>query len=447
MSLVGLPVFAGAPEISATSTLRRTRRWSWMVSGWFESHDLPSDGGGTSCVTLGCSDDFVAVRLGFPNVSARPWRITRVIGRPSDRFNDYIRPTGHSSWTTFTFVNSGADQSAIVSRTDAPTEIEVQGLDQAPLAQSARVSWTWSDWAPIRSLTPDPETGLRVLMLRALVPSNQTVTFAVGQLRQFTGNRPLNNGYDILIGGLKFNIDLVSNPDLDYPGSTQTWIDNQLAPGSLFPIVQFLTRKQGISGIAAGDSHAQGTSTTEQFSSFLYRATGLLGQMYSNLIPFSNTNCAVGGLGSDEFFARFESLIPAVRPSYAVLPGWTFNDRSGSVKADQAAMDVFLARLLSTIETCQANNVLPIVLTPFPRDSEAMSDVQLVPWRWLRQTLLELQSPGMTVIDATAILGQQRNNAFDGTYLPQMSTDQMHPNNDGHMAIARAVANAVRSHL
>jgi hypothetical protein len=309
------------------------------------------------------------------------------------------------------------------------------------------VAWTWTDWAPMRSLPPDPVTGLRVLMLRALVPSSQTATCAVGQLRTFTGNRTLNRGHDVLIGGLKFNIDLVTDPYRERPASTQAWIDNQLAPGTLFPMVQFLTLKPGIAGIVTGDSHAQGTSTSEQFSSFLYGATASLGQTYLNKIPFSMTNCAVGGLGSEEFFARFEALFRAVQPSYAVLPGWTYNDRTGDVRADQTLMNVFLARLLSAVEICEANGTLPIILTPFPRNADAMTEVQLEPWRWLRAELLRLRGSAAVVIDATSILGRQDNGVFDGTYLPSMSSDQMHPNDEGHIAIARALASTVRLYL
>jgi hypothetical protein len=418
-----------------------------MMSGWFEPFELAPDGGGTACMTIGCSDDFVAVRLGFPNVSKRPWRITRAIARPSGSFNDYVTPTDEVSWRSFTATNAGADSAQIVARTDAPTEIEVRGLDDTPLARAAGVSWTWTDWAPIRSMPPDPATRMRVLMLRALLPSGQTVTYANGQLRAFTGNRSLNRGHDVLIGGLKFNIDAVTAPELDIRASTQTWVDNQLVPGTMFPMVQFLTVQPGVSGIATGDSHAQGTSTTEQLSSFLHGATALLGQTYFNIIPFSMTNCAVGGLSSEEFFTRFEMLIEAVRPSYAVLPGWTFNDSTGAVKGDQAAIDLFFARLLSAVETCETHGILPVILTPFPRNIEAMTEIQLVPWRSLRDRIFALRASGMLVIDATKLLGQQRNGSFDGTYLLHMSADQMHPNDDGHFAVATAIANAIRSCL
>jgi lysophospholipase L1-like esterase len=88
-----------------------------------------------------------------------------------------------------------------------------------------------------------------------------------------------------------------------------------------------------------------------------------------------------------------------------------------------------------------------VILTPFPRNAEAMGEVQLAPWHWLREKLLELCNSAAVVVDATQILGRQENGVFDGTYLPSMSVDQMHPNDDGHIALARAIANAVKSYL
>ena len=418
-----------------------------MVSGWFEQLELPSEGGGTACMTIGCPTDFVAVRLGFPNVSRRSWKITRAIARASEGFSDYVTPLGDGMWAPFTFLHEGVDSPNIVAPGGGPTEIEVRPLYDTPLTAAAGVSWTWTDWTPIRSLAADPATGMRVLMLRALIPSRQTVTCANGQLRSFTGNRDLNRGHDVLIGGLKFDLDHVIGPDVDKALTTQTWIDNQLAPGTLFPMVQFLTQRPGIAGIATGDSHTQGTATTEQFFSFSLCATGSLNDAYRNDLPFSMCNCGMGGLTSSEFFARFETLIRAIQPSYAVLPGWTYNDANGSDRADQTAMNLFLARLIGTIETCEASGILPIVLTPFPRNADTMTDVQLGPWQWLRSEILRMGQQGLTVIDATSILANRRAGTFDGTYLPEMSDDEAHPNDAGHLKVGLALADAVRLFL
>ena len=40
------------------------------------------------------------------------------------------------------------------------------------------------------------------------------------------------------------------------------------------------------------------------------------------------------------------------------------------------------------------------------------------------------------VADAAAVLGRQTNGDLDGTYLPTMTKDDVHPNDAGHAAVA-----------
>jgi hypothetical protein len=428
--------------------VRKTHRSSWMISGWFKTLDLRAQGGGTACMTLGCPDDFVAVRVGFANIASQPWRITRVVARASSSFNNHVTPAGDAPWVTFTSCNGGQDSGGIVlAPPGGPAEIEVHGLGGSRMDQSAGVCWTWTDWAPVRSLAPDQGTGLRVLMLRALVPSNQTITFANGQLRRFAGDPAVNLGYEVFLGGIKFNTDLVTDPNVDGPRMPKVWLDNHVAPGTLFPIVQFLTRRAGVAGISVGDSHAQGTSTTEQYRSYGFCATAALIQRHGSEIPFGMVNCAACGLTSEVFFARFETLISAVRPSYALLPGWTYNDAPRGVNADRHAADIFLARLIHAVELCRQAGTLPVILTPFPRNRDAMGPVQLEPWRQLRDILLSLREPETVVVDATAVLGRVQEGLFDGTYLPSMSSDEMHPNDDGHVAVSTLLVDIIERYL
>ena len=363
--------------------------------------------------------------------------MAKVIGCPSTSFNDYVTPLGSCQWTPFTFAARGADSDGIVDRTDAPTEITVFGSRVEEMTgEIGNPAWTWTDWAPIQSSSPDPRTGMRVLMLRALVPSGQTICFANSQLRSITGNVALNRGFDLFIGGIKFDYDMVTNPGDAASHPTQVWLDNQLTTGSLFPIVQFLTRNAGIVGATTGDSHHQGTSTTDQFTNYLYRATAKLGSRYIGHVPFGMVNCAVGGLTSAQFFCRMETLLPLIQPTYVILPGWTFNDRSGSVHADRLAVGRFMARLLQMADLCERSGVLPIFLTPFPRNAEAMSPIQVEPWREQRSRILGLRSSGAIVVDAGARLGHVEAGEAEGTYQPGMSDDGAHPNDEGHAVIA-----------
>jgi hypothetical protein len=432
------PLEVGRPESKGPSIrLRGTHRISWMISSWFKSVELMFGQGGTASLTIGCPDDFYAVRLGFANITPNPWKITKAIGHTSTTFNDYVRPTGDSLWTPFTFAGQGADNDFIVNKPDAPTEITVSGNGAQAVAGDAFIpAWTWTDWAAIRSAAPDPATGMRVLMLRALIPSAQTICYANSQLRTFTGNISLNLGFDYFIGGIKFDFDRVTDPTVHIHESTTVWRDNQLATGSLFPIVQFLTKNAGIVGITTGDSHHQGATTADESANYLYRTTTELGRRSIGKIPFGMVNCAVGGLTSEDFFPRVAALLHAVRPSYVVLPGWSYNDCSGYIHADQAAVDRFIAYLVETAELCENSGVLPIFLTPFPRDAESMSVIQLGPWRELREIILKMKSAGAIVLDATSLLGRTVAGEFDGTYLPGLSDDTIHPNDKAHLAVA-----------
>ena len=260
-------------------TFRRTHRISWMISGWIRPDVLGADKGGTACLTLGCPADFYAVRLGFPNVTTTPWTITKVIGRASTSFGDYVNPTGEGRWTPFTFAMQGRDDDRVVTRADAPTTITVAANNEDPATgEASNPAWSWTDWVPLKGDVPDPRTGMRVLMLRALVPPEQTICVANGQLRALSGNYALNKGFDYFIGGLKRNRDRVTSQT--GPDSADAWRHNGLANGSLFPLIQFATAVPGIVAIGTGDSHHQGTSTTDQFSGFLYRTMTELGRRH-----------------------------------------------------------------------------------------------------------------------------------------------------------------------
>jgi lysophospholipase L1-like esterase len=72
-----------------------------------------------------------------------------------------------------------------------------------------------------------------------------------------------------------------------------------------------------------------------------------------------------------------------------------------------------------------------------------MTAVQVAPWLALRQEILAMQGTGAVVLDATAVLGNVTNGTFDGTFLPGLSTDGVHPNDYGHSLVATLLTNAV----
>jgi hypothetical protein len=452
---VSAPAEPRSRNVPAMPQARRGHRWSWMPSGWTGSVTLDAKAGGTTVLTIGVPDDFFAVRVGFANVTSTPFRITKAIACASASYGDYVNPTDATgnlrdddAWVPLTFVNRGADDSRIVTITDAPTEIVVAG-NAADFAtgETTNPVWTFTDWVPLASLGPDPASGMRVLMLRALIPSGQTVTFANNSLREWRGDLSINHGYDVLVGGIKFGYDRVSSPTQSRHEATKLYIDNQLSSGSHFPLVQVLTRNAGIVGMTTGDSHHSGTSTSAVgLNSYLIQSLLPLGRRLAGQVPIGLVTTANGGLTSQQFFSRLDTLLPVVRPSFVVLPGWTFNERNGPAHADASANNVFASRLLASADLARSHGAIPIFLTPMPRDAASMTDAQVIPWRALRETILGMRAAGDYVLDVTPLLGSTTDGMLDGTYDPRLnvSTDNVHPNDAGHAAIATPLTELVR---
>jgi hypothetical protein len=411
---------------------RRTRQISWAPSGWLISSTTAQTC--TDFVTLTCPDDFFAVRTGFTNIHPAPYVVTKVIAAASATLGDHANPIGVTFWRPLTFANNGEAVDRIVTASDAPTTITVRGTQPGSATGATPIPcWTWTDWVPLPSLSrTDSPDAPRVLMIRVLLPRGCRHTNPNGGFMEYRGAAEMNLGSSYVAGQVP--ADVVTVPDIINAPGANLGIANPAVS-----CVQFLTRNEGIVGMAAGDSHHQGTSTTTQFWNYLMRSTLELSSRYVGQIPFGYWSTAQGASDSEGFFARLTNVLDVARPSFVVLPGWTYNDMTITEHADHTANALFLARLLMTAETCVRAGAVPIFLTPFPRDGAAMTPAQVGPWRALRDSILSLQANGAIILDTTSILARQSNGAMDGTYLPEYTDDNVHPNNAGHAAIAAAL--------
>ena len=414
--------------------VRRTRIFSWAPSGWLVRG--ATGGVDTDFVTLCCPDDFVAIRVGLTNISSEPYTIDKIIATASTTLGDGANPTGNVTWTPLTFMNDGAGAGPIVTQADAPTQITVHGCRPGPATGDAVVPrWTWTDWVPLASVARTDSPGApRVLMLRVLLPAGCYHTRPNGGFLEYHATPEMNLGFDYVAGHVP--ADLVTVPGtIHAPGAC---LGHTNPPVSC---VQLLTRNAGIVGMTTGDSHHQGSSTTTQFWNYLLRATVQIGMKHVGRIPFGYWSTARGGANSEWFFTSLTNVLDVAKPSFVVLPGWTYNDMSGNVHADQAANDVFLARLLMTAEACVNRGAVPIFLTPFPRDPHSMTEACVRPWLRLRRVILSMRESGAIVVDATTLLGARSlSGEFDGCYRPEYSLDQMHPNDAGHAALAELLS-------
>ena len=254
-------------------SMRRTRRYTIAPNGWFQTAISEGTGlWGTQFLTVGCPDDFYAVRLGFANIAPTAYAIPRIVVCPSTTWNDYSNPTGDHKPTTLTTVFGGADDSRLVTAPDAPYRLRVgPNLTDPSSGETTVPAWSWTDWCPVTNASPDPQTGMRVLMIRHTLDRNDggLVTFANGTLRGWTGDPSVHGGYDYFCGGVKNGTDRTgfehANPAV-LPA-------NMIVNGSFVAAVQFLTPIAGIVGVTTGDSHHQGTSTSGSFNSYLAQAT------------------------------------------------------------------------------------------------------------------------------------------------------------------------------
>lgn len=426
----------------------RTQRHSWMPNGWFQTDTLEPGGGGSHLLTVGCPDDFTAVRVGLANASKNPWKLTKLIACASASWGDYTNPVDefdiplcHSAWQSFTSGESRADRPPADSPQDKddPT-ITIEAAQHAN--DSDDLAWTFTDWLPLASRRADPATGMRILMLRAAVPSGQTVTFANGRFEKWYQNQPLNHGYDIFMGGAKFDTDLVNNTALRGI-TTKSLFANNPVNGCLIPMVQFLTKHPGIVGMTTGDSHHMGSSTTTNFNSYLAQSLLPIGETHVGSVPIGMVNSAVGGMASKKFFHRLHSLLPMVQPSFVVLPGWTFNDRSNIDDVDSVYTAFFLRLRAAADDVITAGGV-PIFLTPFPRDAASMTLTRILAWRTLRDRIIVLRNENAIVVDSSIILGRVTAGELVGTYKPEYTDDGVHPNDAGHSAVAVALAPVIR---
>jgi hypothetical protein len=250
----------------------------------------------TSFHVVTCPDDFYAVRMGFANISRCPYEIARAIASPSAEPGDFANPVPDGQWVPFTFAHGGADIDHVVASPEAPTKIVVAGTPpRSAICEVPIPQWTWTDWVPVASRPRRDAPGApRLLMVRLLVPGDSRITQPNGGFEGYFASPAVNHGFEHGAGWIPY--DFVTEPDV--PVGNLAAASFGIARSTV-ACVQFATSNRGIVGMAVGDSHHQGTSTSTQFMNFLLRSVTQIGAAYVGRIPFGYVSAAVGGAKSD----------------------------------------------------------------------------------------------------------------------------------------------------
>jgi hypothetical protein len=418
--------------------LRRTNCITWSPNGTLRLR--PRTLAGTACLAIGCGHDFDAIRVGMPVAASAPApAFDTLLACVSSNWSDGFNPDGGHTPVRLRLAEATDSAHRFAPEAAAVGPSGDNHFPDIPL-------WAWTEWTPLASAPPDPSTGLRVLMIRAHAPEGGDVVFANGQFQLYRDDVAANHGFEVWMGGVNNGWDLtdfrVFKPEL--------LLVNNPVNGTPMVSVQFRTRVAGIVGMSSGDSHQSGTATNSQMNGFLLQATTLLGAAHVGRIPFGLVNDAFGGARSPEFFARTRARLDDIQPSYVVLPGWSYNDHQPG--SDPAEIDgALFDRLEVTAAAVRTAGALPIFLTPFPRNSEAMTEPLLRAWLIQRDRILRLGRSGEEVIDAADLLGARhtarRDGELVGSYLPGLSNDGIHPNDAGHGRIADALVAIINRHL
>ena len=417
---------------------------------------------GTEALTIGVPDDFYAVRVGFLNITTTPYTINKIVAVPSTTWSNYLFPTGNAAQVSITTNSAGLDDPQVSYKAGSATSLTVlaNATDaMTGITDKPKVSWT--DWTPCQSATPDPTTGMRVLMLRCTVPPAQTVTFSNGSFDGYSsgntspGSTEINNGMEIWIGGLNA-IDRSVYPyagDSASQASLTSWNSNRICNGRMMAIVQVLTRNEGICIMQAGESKYTGTSTEGQFNNFATRAVGNLNRQYLGKVPFGICNVANGGWDSAHTYGFQREILSAISPSIVSMPSWNANENDLALGyTDPASQTIQWARMLSFINAVRAVGAVPLVGSPTPflavgaaHPATGGTRIETLPAyaaAWANYQALVAQGTVPTFNLSTILgLGPDR---VDPHYVDSLvSTDGLHPNSLGHNKLVQPFLDAI----
>jgi len=150
-------------------------------------------------------------------------------------------------------------------------------------------------------------------------------------------------------------------------------------------------------------------------------------------------NAGVGGDQINQMLARFDTDVTPYAPTMVSLMGGTNDYTFGCTDAD------FRARVQSFVTKTRSIGAVPLLFTSPPCNVLADPDRAKIPRNnaWMADYA---SREGITLIDAYSVLVDPAQSY--GKYLSSLvNVDGIHPNDDGHYAVAQLLVNAINTLL
>jgi lysophospholipase L1-like esterase len=289
-------------------------------------------------------------------------------------------------------------------------------------------SYTASDWMKIRSV-PRADGGTQPLLwLRIFVPG--------------AGNANAPASYH---GGLGTTWDIESScagrlirmrgQGVDGVGTINSFTTSSTPAYFNCPvIVQYLSRKTGLTVLVVGDSIDEGTGATDQLG-WHYVAKHAVSTKDS---PIELCVQAIAGANSATWLSRLNACIAAVTPDYVSLPIYEVNDQATPMASFGIMTSQFNAELAK--KAALDNRAVPIIRTGNPSTVAVKAFTATDSLRQNLNDQMRLQGSAINLMDSDAVLAGDSGSNGQRVPIASLDADGIHPNDAGHLAIAQAQA-------
>lgn len=280
-----------------------------------------------------------------------------------------------------------------------------------------------SDFMPIVSL-PRTDGGTRPLVLMRYRPPTAT-PFNFEQLNYSSWRTASANNRGRLFDVGQFTGDAIGN------------LNNSMIQGIrttfVSPIFRF--RRNVVSVAAVGDSITMGVGSASGLDSWNRRACYDLSTPDRPVVP---SNCGLASQTSATYLGFGKKVLAASKPTVCFYFPYSPNDNVASTRARFDEM----ARAADFVDFCTENGIIPILCTPVPATNKtAANDAIRVQ---VANDILAMGASGSVIV---ADMRAATTGAVVGgveQWLPGLNSDQLHPSDAGHDAMAVAARKAIQ---